>query len=207
MENTTNTTETIVIDNENNVLVDNVKVSLDTLLLAISMNTAIFNTFDNAGKQNILKAAIDTYKANKAKSVKTPKVQKSKHWDTKTTTEVKCIKSFIQGFAYLSGFVQNNASLLNDYDNEGNNFTLLDIIDASIAKLVAENHSNVNKKSEKVKYEKADYENASLFITQVLKDKNSDLYKRLSQSTFSKYERMEYTKKEKTTDKAETKAN
>lgn len=193
-----------VVNNESIVTIDNVKVSLENVLLAISMNTAIFNTFDDNGKQTILKSAIDTYKANKEKAVKknikTYKEFKSKHWDSKTTTEVKCIKAFIQGFAYLSGFVQNNASILNEYDNEGNNTNLLDIIDASIAKLVAENHSNYKKGSEKTKYETADYQSASLFITDLLKDKHSDLYKRLAESIFSKYERMEYTKKEKTTE-------
>ena len=203
---------TIVIENVNNVEVvnlDGVNVSLENLLTAIHMNIAIFNSYDDAGKQNLLKCAIDTYKANleKEKAVKKVKVQKSKHWDSKTTTEVKAIKAFIQGFAYLAGFVQNNANILNEYDNEGNNTNLLDIIDASIAKLVAENHSNYKKGSEKTKYDTADYEKASLFITALFKDKNSDLYKRLFESKFSKYERMEYTKKDKTAKQADSKQN
>lgn len=203
---------TIVIEVVNNVAmvnVDNEKVSLENLLTAINMNTAIFNTFDEAGKQNLLQCAIKTYKQNleKAKSIKRVKEVKSKHWDSKTTTEVKSIKAFIQGFAYLAGFVQNNANVLNEYDTEGNNTSLLDIIDASIAKLVAENHSNFKKGSEKTKYDTESYQSASLFITALLKDKNSDLYKRLFESKFSKYERMEYTKKEKAENKQAQTAN
>lgn len=201
MENNTN--NTIVVNGKEYVKLNDTEAKeVENILASINMTLDMFYAMNEAAQKSVFSCAIETYKQNleKAKSVKRVKVQKSIHWQSKTTVEVKCIKAFIQGFKYLAGFVQNNASLLNEYNNEGENVNLADIIEASIDKLLAENHSNFKKGSEKVKYSDADYQSVSLFISKLLKDKNADLYKWLLQSKLASYEKIVYTTKDKQAD-------
>lgn len=185
------------MENENTIinvtLPNGNEIDLETVLNETKM-TDLYNLTKASGNETMLKSVIETAKnqymmlqASKKSSNRVSKEKHSKHWDTPMTNEVKALKQAFSGLSYLAGFIQNNNLL--DLD-------LNDIISATIHHLRAENGSNHHKGKESKKYEKEDYDNIQLFISTLVKDTNSDLYKWLASSKLSRYERMVYTKKE-----------